>query len=319
MSQIQLNFLPPEYWQDFQKIVLADAKGEWPDAVCEIFGRDGQRQDGIDVLVTSDSRGVVGIQAKKRRLNDADGAWRLDGGLKKSDIDKMVTEAEKYKPPLNEFVIVTTALPDAELQKHVSQLNVTRAKQGQFKVRIQFWDHYQSVLNWNSDLQAVYYGDVVARTEDYQPTRHYLMLVRTAFNRAAFTTRLELEDSGGDMVQALEDTRGAIVLGILKDRGGRRIGRSPIGLVGFTDSTAENLEEAVRLLDEARQHYRRATEQGDLSFSSERVCPQGERGRSAARKIDSLRARALDEVNVVLAATDLKPLANYLHPHPHIG
>lgn len=316
MSQIQLSFLPPEYWQDFQKIVLADAEREWPGAHCESYGREGQAQDGIDVLITSQGSGPIGIQAKKRLLHDAGGSLKLDGGLTVADIDAIIKEAENFKPALIELVIATTALPDTKLQDHVVKLNPGRADAKKFSVRLWFWDHYQSVLNWNADLQAIYYGDVVARTLNYQPQKHYLMLVRTAFNRPAFTTRLGVEDSGDDMVQALTDTRAAISTGTLNDRQGRRVGRAPIGLDGFTEPTRAHLEECVRLLDAARQCYRLASKNRALHPDHRGVFMRGPEGNTAAREIDELRGRALDEANIAFHGAGLKPLENYLITSP---
>jgi hypothetical protein len=314
MSQIQRSFLPPEYWQDFQKIVLSDAEREWSDANCQLYGREGQAQDGIDVLVTFQTRGSVGIQAKKRRLYDANGVVKLDGGLTTAEIDAMVTEAEKFKPKLSEFIIATTALPDTKLQKHVEELNTLGTKARKFQVRIRFWDYYQGILTWNSDLQAIYYGEVVEKTLNYQPLLHYLMLIRTAFNRPAFTTRLEMEDSGDDMVQALSDTRSAITTGVLNDRKGSRIGRAPIAVDQFNEATKANLEEAVRLLDAARQRYRNADKSGALHSNRRGVFMHGMDGKAVEREIDTLRARAVDEVNVALQAAGLEPLSNHLHP-----
>lgn len=311
MSQIQLSFLPPQYWQDFQEIVLADAQREWPDATCEMYGREGQVQNGIDVLVTDPRRGPIGIQAKKRRLFDAGGTLKLDGGLTTADIDAIITEAEKFSPPLRELVIATTALPDTKLQDHVLKLNFARDKAKKFAVRLQFWDHYQSVLNWNSDLQAIYYDSVVRRNS-VEPEKLYLMMIRTAFSRPAFTTRLEVEDSGDDMVQALADTRAAIVTGILNDRQGRRIGRAPIGLDRFSGATKVNLEEAVRLLDTARQSYRQAARTGALRHDQHGIFLHEREGETTVREIDTLRGRALSAVNVALQSVGLQPLENYL-------
>lgn len=312
MSQIQLSFLPPQYWQDFQALVLADAVREWPDANCQTYGREGQAQDGIDVLVAWPREAPIGIQAKKRRLFTAGGALRLDGGLTTSELDAIITEADKFKPPLRELVIATTALTDTKLQDYLERRNRIRAEARQFTARLWFWDHYESVLNWNADLQAIYYGDVVSRTLGYQPEKHYLMLIRTAFNRPAFTTRLEVEDSGDDMVQALTDTRAAIVTGTLNDRQGRRVGRAPLGIDSFQFATQSNLSEAVRLLDAARQSYRKATKEGGLHSNRHGAFPHGFDIKTVEREIDTLRGHALNEINVALQFGGLKPLNNYL-------
>lgn len=316
MPQIRISFLPPEYWQDFQQLVLEVAKREWPEAKCSAFGREGQGQDGIDVLVTRSNGETIGVQAKKRRLFDADGRSALGGNLSPNQVKAMVEEAEKFEPTLHELIIATTALTDATLQKSVTRLSDERRHKGRFTVGIWFWEDFQRHLNWDGELQRLYYGDWVEKTFGYTQEKHYLMMLRCAFNRPAFTTRLEIEDSGDDMAQALSDTQAAITTGILKDRRGNTIQRAPIALNQLTDATRENLEKALRSLDEARKSYRSGVKYGELENRRHDVFTSDSRGRNYAQDVDRLRADALDLVNAALRSANIEELGNYLRPSP---
>ncbi len=316
MAQIRISFLPPEYWQDFQQLVLEVAKREWPEAKCSAFGRDGQEQDGIDVLAKRPHGAAIGVQAKKRRLFGADGRVALGGNLSLNQVKAMVKEAEKFKPPLQELIIATTALTDATLQKSLAALNDERAQKGQFTVGIWFWEDFQRHLNWDSELQRLYYGDWVEKTFGYTQENHYLMMLRCAFQRPAFTTRLESEDSGDDMAQAISDTQAAITTGVLKDRRGNVIQRVPIALNQLAGAVRESLEQALHSLDEARKTFRDGVRDGAIEDRRHGVWVSDPRGRDHARNVDRLRADALDQVNRASRSAGIEELGNYRRPPP---
>jgi hypothetical protein len=314
MAQVRIGFLPPEFWQDFQELVLSVSKREWPDAKCSALGREGQGQDGIDVLVTHPPDAPIGVQAKKRRLFGADGKAELGGRLTLDEVKTMVAEAEKYRPPLRELVIATTALTDAVLQKSVATLSDNRARKKLFIVHIWFWEDFQRHLNWDSELQRLYYSDWVEKTFGYTQEKHYLMMLRCAFSRPAFTTRLESEDSGDDMAVAISDTQAAINIGVLKDRSGKIIQRAPIALSNLSGGVRERLESALRSLDEARKTYRDGIKSGTIADRRHGVFIEPSRGKNDARRVDSLRADALDHLNAVLETGAIEGLPNYLRP-----
>ncbi len=314
MRQISMSFLPPEHWEDFQEMVLAVAQREWRDAHCSAFGRAGQEQAGIDVLVEQPLKAPIGVQAKKRRLYGAVGESDLTGNLSNGQIQKMIKEAEKFVPPLRELIIATTALTDAKLQNALVSLNIERSSKGVFSVHIWFWEKFQGCLNWDADLQRLYYRDWVEKTFGYSLEKHYLMMLRCALDRPAFTTRLEMEDSGDDMATAISDVEAAIRIGKLEDRRGDLIQRAPIGLDRVSLDARTHLEAALRSLHEARVSFRDAVKRGTLTDQRRGIFLDGAHGREDALLVDSLRAEALDRVNAALATAQLEELPNYLRP-----
>lgn len=314
MAQIRMSFLPPEHWQDFQDLVLSVSKKEWPEATSSAYGRPGQGQDGIDVLVTHPPSAPIGIQVKKRRLFGADGKLEPGGKLSLAQVKKMVTEAENYHPPLQRLVIATTALTDAGLQKSVETLSADRAREKRFGVSLLFWEDFQRHLYWDSDLQRQYYSEWVEKTLGYTQVKHYLMMLRCAFTRPAFTTPLESEDSGDDMAAAISDTQAAISTGVLKDRRGNIVQRAPLALSNLSDSIRERLELALHALDQARTTYRDGIKDRAISSRAHGVYIENSRGTNDARRVDGLRADALDNLNAVFEAEGIESLPNYLRP-----
>ena len=312
MPQVQIQYLPPHYWQDFQNMAVFAAKREWPNGTVEGYGREGQEQRGIDVLVSETGKAPIGVQAKKRRLADAEGRLDLTGGLTTKEIDKMVKKAEEFEPAIRRLVIATTALSDTKLVDHAAKISARRAKKKKFMVEIWFWDYFDGMVNWNSDMQEIYFRDVAPRIFAADPKKRYFLLVRTAFNRSAFTTRLESEDSGDDMEKALAGTRRAITLGELLDREDRRLARAPIGLEDIDGAARTSLDECVSLLDRARHSYRDGILSKALRYQGRSVRPAPPNGLQVVREVDRLRGEAIDKVNEAIATVGLAPLNNHL-------
>jgi len=73
-----------------------------------LFGRNGQCQNGVDVISTRLTR-IIGVQCK-----DYDKTV-----IKEKDIDAMIELAEKFQPPLGLFVIAIAQENDANIQSYV--------------------------------------------------------------------------------------------------------------------------------------------------------------------------------------------------------
>ena len=119
---------PPRSWDEFESIVCSAAKNRWGNAEFTRHGRQGQRQDGVDVYGQDDKGRMVGLQCKNTLHV-----------LTEATISAEVTKAESFKPALLKLFLVTTADTDKNLQKFVRDLSEKRSKAGSFEVAVLFW------------------------------------------------------------------------------------------------------------------------------------------------------------------------------------
>lgn len=110
-----LNMAPPKSWDEFEDIVCFAAKNRWRNAEFSRRGRDGQRQDGVDVLGLDDQGQLVGLQCK----NTVD-------GLSKEVVLEEVGKAESSRPALAHLYVNTTGPTDKVLQEFARTLSEQR-------------------------------------------------------------------------------------------------------------------------------------------------------------------------------------------------
>ena len=129
---IQFEYPPPRSWEQFEDLCADLFEAMWSDPGLVRHGRAGQVQFGVDIVAARGSIYPVGLQCKKKSL------WPVKK-LSASEVDREVEEAEKFSPALKELYILTTALADERLQKHVRTLNESRETQKKFPVVVLFW------------------------------------------------------------------------------------------------------------------------------------------------------------------------------------
>jgi Restriction endonuclease len=95
----------PKNHADFERKSVVLFQGLLGDPSVKRLGRSGQKQYGIDLLGyrNGDSKKLVGIQCKKKQPNKA---------LTATEVRTEVRKALKYRPPLSEYIIITTASDD---------------------------------------------------------------------------------------------------------------------------------------------------------------------------------------------------------------
>ena len=114
----------PKSWEEFENIVADIYREVWKDPYLKRYGRQGQKQYGIDIL------------GNPRHLDGAFAAIQCKAvsGLKFSALESDVQAAEGFDPVLTEFVVATTATRDTVLQSEVA-----KHKCG-FRLEIVFWE-----------------------------------------------------------------------------------------------------------------------------------------------------------------------------------
>jgi hypothetical protein len=123
----------PTDWNEFEDL-CADLFGRiWNDRHTYRYGRNGQRQNGVDIRGQPSDRANAGVQCKGRRQ------WP-PVKLTTAEIDEQVREALKFSPPLTEFIIATTARNDNAIQDHAAAITERHRQAGLFSVHVYAWD-----------------------------------------------------------------------------------------------------------------------------------------------------------------------------------
>lgn len=120
---------PPKGWDEFEEIVLSAAKLRWDSTDFFRHGRQGQRQDGVDIFGKDKNGREIGLQAK----NTLDGVTEA---MAKAEIGN----AGSFQPKLDVLYIVTSAPTDAPTQQVVRNLSKAQIAAGSFQVEILFWN-----------------------------------------------------------------------------------------------------------------------------------------------------------------------------------
>ncbi|MEF9677102.1 MULTISPECIES: hypothetical protein [Pectobacterium] len=145
MPTISSSKVPtPKSWEEFEEITLSAAKLRWNSTDFYRNGRQGQKQNGVDIWGHDDDERHIGLQCKNT-------TGELDLDVVKIEIEN----AEKFTPKLDRLYIVTTAPRDAKLQKSVRDISQKRSKAYDFKVDVLFWD---DICNDLAKDEKVFFG-----------------------------------------------------------------------------------------------------------------------------------------------------------------
>jgi hypothetical protein len=131
----------PKNHADFERKSVVLFQEVLGDASLKRLGRSGQRQYGLDLLGyrDGDTKKLVGIQCKKKQPNKT---------LTAAEVKVEVRKALKYKPLLSEYIIITTAPDDTNLDKLASQLTKQqRDKRRKIKIQVWGWDTLEDYID----------------------------------------------------------------------------------------------------------------------------------------------------------------------------
>lgn len=129
---VHFEYPPPRSWEQFEELCADLFEAMWSDPGLVRHGRAGQVLHGVDIVAAQGGIYPVGLQCKKKSR------WPVKN-LTIKEVNHEINEAEKFKPTLKEFYILTTAASDERLQEHVRLLNEARKRQKKFPVIVLFW------------------------------------------------------------------------------------------------------------------------------------------------------------------------------------
>jgi hypothetical protein len=147
------NLPIPKDWNEFEDICADLFSKEWGDRNATRNGRQGQRQNGVDISGSPATGGLAGVQCKGKR------SWPPKQ-LTTAEIDIEVAEAKKFQPPLSEFTIATAAPDDAPLQEYVRKISQRHKQQGLFTIHIAGWGELTRRLTQHDPLVEKHFNFV---------------------------------------------------------------------------------------------------------------------------------------------------------------
>jgi tetratricopeptide (TPR) repeat protein len=148
------HFLPPANWQDFEQLCYDLFRRLWRDQGTELHGRRGQPQAGVDAYgENKDDNKLCGVRCKGK--NGAYGA-----AVTKKELIAEIEKAKKFKPPLDRFILVTTAPNDAIIQATSREITETHRNAGLFDVEVKGWDNLKQLITDFPEIVKKYFSDL---------------------------------------------------------------------------------------------------------------------------------------------------------------
>lgn len=119
---------PPISWDEFEDICKSAFSLRWSNPNLARHGRQGQKQDGVDIYGVDSLQNLVGVQCKN-----------TIGSISETIIDSECIKAEKFAPKLTALYIATTADRDVHIQAYARKISEERRKANKFPVDVVFW------------------------------------------------------------------------------------------------------------------------------------------------------------------------------------
>lgn len=159
------KFPEPKSWDGFENIVSDIIQIAWKDPFSIRNGRPGQGQDGVDIYGKPYylNGNYSGVQCKNTEK------------ISKKEIEKEIKKAEDFKPPIKEYIIVTTSKRDSSIQEVVRLIDKERVNEGKFSVRILFWEDVCLKLAESEELMIKHFPQFIEKSTSLESIRKKIM------------------------------------------------------------------------------------------------------------------------------------------------
>lgn len=300
---MNLTFLPPQNWQDFEKFIKGVVDVIWKQEGWQSYGRPGQDQAGIDLYGYDEQRRFTAIQCKKKNLTNSKGKLLTYSLLTRKLIETEIASAEKVNhPKIERLIFATTSSRDTNVQDDVRAINEARRKAGHFFVEVWFWEDFQVLIENHIELMYWYYSELLDSIHKYDKNIHILTMLRQAFTRPAFSREIRREESGADFIQAIKNTMEAITTGKLYNRRGDLIATS-YDYKKITNPTWKNtILKIYNSLNQIRDIYQKGVL--DKAIREHPTCLEI-LDDTIAEKFNTIRSECLSDLNKILIENKL--------------
>lgn len=141
---MKIQIPKPERWEDFEEVCCDLWRSIWGDPYAQLHGRRGQKQDGVDIIGRpAFSHHYHAVQCKGKDDNTM-------STLTETEINNESKAAEAINPPIEDFVVATTANRDTKLQEHCRKL--TLSKKPPFGVSAWFWEDIATEIQCRPEI-----------------------------------------------------------------------------------------------------------------------------------------------------------------------
>lgn len=254
MSAYASTSIPkPKNWQDFEsrscilfQCVLNDPTGI-------THGRGGQTQDGVDIYGRRGGSGVewTGVQCKLKGDTEK---------LTEDELKREVAKAKKFRPALREYIVVTTAPDDVEIQRIARQITQQHEKDGLFSVNVWGWQTVEREITQHPPALKAFHPDATPFTD------HQIALAESTF---ALTQENSVKIER--LIGLMERSAGATVSGDAE-----RVGKATDQLSAATETLEKHIHSEI-------DGYRDLLRQGQV--------------RTAQKLLESLKGRVWDNAS----------------------
>jgi tetratricopeptide (TPR) repeat protein len=156
-----VSIRPPRDWQAFERHSRLLFEYALRDPTTQNNARPGQRQHGVDIF---GRRGggtgpLVGIQCKGK---DSD----YGGIVTEAELLREVKNTQKFQPDIKEFILITTAPDDADIQEKARLLEQgVRAAGRDLSISVWGWGRVQQEINRYGEVLRAFHPDATPFTD----------------------------------------------------------------------------------------------------------------------------------------------------------
>lgn len=151
-SLAMYTITPPTDPAEFENICMDFLMSKY-DADATLYGRRGQKQQGVDILVTLKTQEYIFAQCKDVKA------------VSTTNIDSWIKKGEECKIPMKEFILIVATDRDARIQEYVCFKNTERVADQKSPVKIFFWDDLTHFIKKDQTMLRIYYPELFTGQE----------------------------------------------------------------------------------------------------------------------------------------------------------
>ncbi|QXI07020.1 hypothetical protein HU718_004815 [Pseudomonas tensinigenes] len=145
------HYARPADWKQFERLSIALMSCVFGSRFDQ-YGREGQRQDGVDLYCRLKDGSLIAVQCKGRNEN-------LGKKLTIAQVNQAVLDTQTFQFKIDRFFILSTSPHDASLTNRALELTAERSIVGEGSVEVWGWESLENIIRENASLQDSFYSE----------------------------------------------------------------------------------------------------------------------------------------------------------------